>query len=229
MGGFLPHHDQHIAALQADKLFGKAKARAVHHVRRQANTAEQPGGVFGEDPRGADTEDPHLACVAEQCHRLSHRRAVVGPRQDLAHPLMAFKHKINTGVDVAGERGNRRAHLFRRGDRGAEPALHGLLKLAQPGEAQRLDGAHHRGVGGLGRGGDLHRRMLQHHLAVVVDIADHRPQPGGELVRPGAIAFAEQIDFALLFFYRAFHLASAGIGLPAICDCTWATIRDSAA
>lgn len=24
---------------------------------------------------------------------------------------MAFKHKINTGVDVAGERGNRRAHL----------------------------------------------------------------------------------------------------------------------
>lgn len=48
--GFLPHHDQHIAALQADKLFGKAKARAVHHVRRQANTAEQPGGVFGEDP-----------------------------------------------------------------------------------------------------------------------------------------------------------------------------------
>ncbi len=56
--GILPHHDQHIAALQADKLFGKAKARAVHHVRRQANTAEQPGGVFGEDPRGADTEDP---------------------------------------------------------------------------------------------------------------------------------------------------------------------------
>lgn len=92
-----------------------------------------------------------------------------------------------------------------------------------------LDGAHHRGVGGLGRGGDLHRGMLQHHLAVVVDIADHRPQPGGELVRPGAIAFAEQIDFTLLFFYRAFHLASAGIGLPAICDCTWATIRDSAA
>lgn len=45
----------------------------------------------------------------------------------------------------------------------------------------------------------------------------------------GAIAFAEQIDFTLLFFYRAFHLASAGIGLPAICDCTWATIRDSAA
>jgi len=42
--------------------------------------------------------------------------------------------------------------------------------------------------------------MLQHHLAVVVDIADHRPQPGGELVRPGAIAFAEKIDFALLFF-----------------------------
>lgn len=57
--GILPHHDQHIAALQADKLFGKTKARAVHHVRRQANTAEQPGGVFGEDPRGADTEDPH--------------------------------------------------------------------------------------------------------------------------------------------------------------------------
>ena len=59
--GILPHHDQHIAALQADKLFGKTKARAVHHVRRQANTAEQPGGVFGEDPRGADTEDPHGA------------------------------------------------------------------------------------------------------------------------------------------------------------------------
>jgi hypothetical protein len=33
----------------------------------------------------------------------------------------------------------------------------------------------------------------------------------------------------LLFFYRAFHLASAGSGLPAICDCTWATIRESAA
>lgn len=63
-GGFLPHHDQHIAALQADKLFGKAKARAVHHVRRQANTAEQPGGVFGEDPRGADTESPRRASLS---------------------------------------------------------------------------------------------------------------------------------------------------------------------
>jgi hypothetical protein len=31
-------------------------------------------------------------------------------------------------------------------------------------------------VGGLGRSGDLHRRLLQHHLAVVVDIADHGPQ-----------------------------------------------------
>jgi hypothetical protein len=36
---------------------------------------------------------------------------------------------------------------------------------------------------------------------------------GGKLVRPGAIAFAEQVDFALLFFYRAFHLASAGSAL----------------
>ena len=229
MGRFLPHHDQHIAALQADELLGEAETRAVHHIRRQANAAEQPGGVLGEDPRGADTEDPHLPCVAEQCHRLSHRRAVVGPRQDLANPLMAFQHKINTGIDVAGERGDRGAHLFRRGDRGAEPALHGLLKLAQPGEAQRLDGADHRGVGGLGRSGDLHRRLLQHHLAVVVDIADHGPQSGRELMRPGAIAFAEQVDPPLLFFYRAFHLASAGSGLPAICDCTWATIRESAA
>jgi hypothetical protein len=40
----------------------------------------------------------------------------------------------------------------------------------------------------------------------------YQRQPRG----PGAIAFAEQVDFALLFFYRAFHLASAGSGLPAI-------------
>lgn len=59
MGRFLPHHDQHIAALQADELLGEAETRAVHHIRRQANAAEQPGGVLGEDPRGADTEDPH--------------------------------------------------------------------------------------------------------------------------------------------------------------------------
>ncbi len=38
-GGFLPHHDQHIAALQADKLFGKTKARAV--------PSRTPAGQYG--------------------------------------------------------------------------------------------------------------------------------------------------------------------------------------
>ena len=36
----LPHHNQHIAALQADQLLGEAKAGAVHHVRRQADAAQ---------------------------------------------------------------------------------------------------------------------------------------------------------------------------------------------
>ncbi len=57
------------------------------------------------------------------------------------------------------------------------------LSSRSPAKPSALDGAYHRGVGGLGRRGDLHRRMLQHHLAVVVDIADHGPAAGGKLVR----------------------------------------------
>ncbi len=84
-GEVLPHHDQHIAALQADKL-ASARLKPVRFItyagrpirlnNRAVYSARDPSG-------GADTRSPP-ARVAEQVPTaLSHRRAVVGPRQDL--------------------------------------------------------------------------------------------------------------------------------------------------
>ena len=225
----LPHHNQHVAALQAYQLLGEAKPGAVHHVRRQTDAAQQPGGIFRQNARGADPENPHLAGVGQQRHRLGHRRTVGGARQHFAGPLMPVQHEIDARIDVAGQGAHRGDHFFRRGRRRAEPALHGLLQLPQAGEAERLDGAHHRGVRGIRRGGDFHSRALQHRFPVFVDIAHHRQQTRRQLMRASAKTLTEQVHPSLLSFNHRFHCNPSGKGRPAMCDCTWATISDSAA
>ena len=62
---------------------------------------------------------------------------------------MAFQHKIDARVDVAGKRVYRRGHLLTGGDHRAKPLLQGLLEIPQPAKPKRLNGTYHGGVRGV--------------------------------------------------------------------------------
>lgn len=78
VGAAVQEHDEDVAVLELEQLFGEGDASGVERISADAGALEQPCGIGGDDAGGADAEHADAACLRKKPHSQGHGFAVFG-------------------------------------------------------------------------------------------------------------------------------------------------------